>query len=616
MAGSQFKNHLKLYQFLIPAWLVFLSVNFCFRILLLGKYSEILNHDTWLVLFYGMRMDTIVFCAFALFFALFFALNLRLLLRLSISLFLIAAVWFEISAIFFFEQFSSRPNYLFIEHSKNAVEIFLTIWGLYPVSVVLVFVALVFSGLRLFALTARLQIGGTFKQRFVILPLIVLILAAGMRSSFDDSTPNQSFYTFSHDNSKNEIANNTIFSILYAWHWSENEYFGNYGSLTDAEAVQRLNSLNGFKADAQLLRMQTALSAGKKNVILIMLESFGHEHVGYLGGTPTTPNLDRLAAQGLAFTNMYATGNRTSWGVSTVLTATYPVPGQAYVKALKSQQNFYTIARSFKQHGYHNMFLYSGDADFDNMKAFMLSNGFDQVQGKEAFDLLQHKYTWGYADEDLYQKAEELIKAQTAPFFLSLLTLSSHEPFDYPEGKVELYAEAPVQGFANSIKYADFALGKFIASLKKQGLMKNTVIGLIADHANSAYGTQDVPVDRYRIAAVILDEDLKPAQTYRHVASQVDFGPTLLDLAGLDVTLPGVGASVLQHQRDSALLLYHYNYAYLTSEDLVIYKDGQAAKSYSPDYKPKPADAEVVSDGLANILVPHWLYESGLYRLP
>ncbi|MDX8384055.1 MAG: LTA synthase family protein, partial [Ghiorsea sp.] len=337
---------------------------------------------------------------------------------------------------------------------------------------------------------------------------------------------------------------------------------------------------------ARLNHWQPSVFQGKKNVILVILESFGHEHIGYLGGTPTTPKLDQLAASGLAFHNMYATGNRTSWGVSSVLTGLYPLPNREYVKALKSQHHFYTIAQSFKQHGYTNTFLYSGDADFDNMRAFMLSNGYDNVLGKESFDASLEKYTWGYADEDLYDKAVQLIEQQVKqqkPYFLNLLSLSSHEPFDYPAGKTPLYANAPIKGFANSIKYADFALGKFYDTFQAKGLFKNTVVAFIADHGNNAYGTQDVPIDRYKIAAVIMDESLKH-QRYDKLSSQIDFGPTLLDIAGLDVQLPSVGASIFQHPRDSALLLYHQNYAYLLADRVIIYKNNHPAQAYSYDH--------------------------------
>jgi len=157
----------------------------------------------------------------------------------------------------------------------------------------------------------------------------------------------------------------------------------------------------------------------------------------------------------------------------------------------------------------------------------------------------------GYCDEDLYDKALELIeKNRKKPFFLTLLTLSSHEPFDYPDGKITPYTLKKTEGFENAIKYADFALGKFVQALKEKGVLKDTVVALIADHNEHARGKFDVPIDSYKIAALILSNDYaNKGQKYAKIASQIDFAPTMIDIAGVSATIPTMGISVLSYQR-------------------------------------------------------------------
>jgi arylsulfatase A-like enzyme len=78
------------------------------------------------------------------------------------------------------------------------------------------------------------------------------------------------------------------------------------------------------------------------------LESFGHNHTGYLGGTPTIPNIDKLIKESLYFINMYAVGTRTSWGISSVISSLYPLLTREYIKAQKLEHDFYTIAKTLK----------------------------------------------------------------------------------------------------------------------------------------------------------------------------------------------------------------------------------------------------------------------------
>ncbi len=450
--------------------------------------------------------------------------------------------------------------------------------------------------------------------KLIALPFILIILALGARSSLDSSTPNKSFYTFNNSNIHSEIANNTMFSILYSVYLMKKEKFYKYGDIKYEDAIENVKLLNGFESKSKdFSRFQKSTFRKKKNVVLIILESFGYEYSGYLGGTDTTPNLDKLTKESLYFTNLYATGTRTAWGVSSTLTGLYPLPSRAYVKANKSLSDFYTLASTMKENSYETTFLYSGDADFDNMRGFLLANGFNNVYGKEDFDSDLTKYTWGYCDEDLYDKALGLIEnSKDKPLFLTLLTMSSHEPFDYPKGKVEPFKDAKLEGFANSIKYGDYAIGKFIKNLKDRNLLKDTVIAFVADHNPKAYGTFDVPIDKYKIVA---DEFKDGGQEYSKIASQIDFAPTILDIAGIDAIIPTMGSSVLQNERNSAILLARKkNFAYLTENGLVIYKPKKNTKMYDYSLNEIAKDEKIIKDGLSYIYSSKYLYDKGLYK--
>ena len=146
--------------------------------------------------------------------------------------------------------------------------------------------------------------------------------------------------------------------------------------------------------------------------------------------------------------------------------------------------------------------------------------------------------------------------------------------------------------------------------LKQEGLLENTVVAFIADHNNDAYGAFDVPIDRYKIPAIIVSTDFKEPKKYDKIASQIDFAPTLLDVAGIDALLPTMGSSVLQVERDSALLLAKKrNFAYLLNDRFVLYKKNRPAGIYTHDLKPTETKKHEVKDGLSYIYASHYLYQ-------
>lgn len=397
----------------------------------------------------------------------------------------------------------------------------------------------------------------------------------------------------------------------------EKEKFYDYGDISEKDALVNVKKLNHIVNNKNnLTHFQKSDFRQKKNIILIVLESFGHESIGYLGGTPTTPTLDALTKESLYFTNLYAVGYRTSWGISSVTTSLYPIPSREYVKASKSQKDFYTIARTLKKHNYDTAYLYGGDANFDNMRGFLQSHGYDHVYGKEDFSLEKKKYTWGYCDEDLYDKAFTMLQAKKdKPYFLTIMSLSSHEPFDYPKNKVPPYKKAPLKSFANSVKYADYAIGKFIQKLKDNNMMKDSVIAFVADHCSHASSSNGVPIDKYKIAAMIVSDEFKGGKKYDKIASQIDIGPTLLDVAGVSDTLPTMGSSVLKNQRDSAILLAHKkNFAYLTPNKYIIFKDKKKYQTYNYSNKKILNDKKIIYDGLSYIYASKYLYQHRLYK--
>src|SRR5690606_13021181 len=142
--------------------------------------------------------------------------------------------------------------------------------------------------------------------------------------------------------------------------------------------------------------------------------------------------------------------------------------------------------------------------------------------------------SWGASDEDVFRAADQHLAQMHAagkPFFSLIFSSSNHAPFEFPDGRISLH-EPPKNTVNNAVKYADYALGQFIAQAKLSAYWQDTVFLIVADHDNRVYGDNLVPVEKFHIPALILGPDLE-AKTITPVASQIDLAPTLLSLLGI-----------------------------------------------------------------------------------
>src|SRR5205085_3479031 len=170
--------------------------------------------------------------------------------------------------------------------------------------------------------------------------------------------------------------------------------------------------------------------------------------------------MDKLAtSEGLLFTNLYASGNRTVRGFEGVLSSFPPLPGDSIVKRDLSD-NVETVARVLKRDGYGTVFLYGGRGLFDGMRSYAVRNGYDRFIEEKHFARPTFKTIWGVCDEDLFTRAveefRELAKGPQ-PFFATVLSVSNHKPYTYPKGKIP--EDPSEQRRENAVKYSDYALG-------------------------------------------------------------------------------------------------------------------------------------------------------------
>lgn len=559
----------------------------------------------------------------------------RTILRIWLTVGSAFILFMEVATPNFIETFDLRPNRLFIEYLVHPKEVFTMLINGHLVSVVCGILALIASSIIYWKLsgwaTQNLRFPN-WKMRPLFALLIAAIVFLGGRSSFAHRGINPAMVAFSSDPLVNSLVLNSGYSVLYAVQQlkDEDKSSEQYGKMSVEEMLSIVKQSRNraesdyISDDIPTLTENKASYQGKaKNIVIILEESLGAQFVGSLGGKDLTPNLDKLSKEGWYFTNLYATGTRSVRGIEAVTTGFTPTPARAVVKLTKSQNNFFSIAELLKRQGYHTSFIYGGEKHFDNMASFFYGNGFQQIIDEKDYKNPKFTATWGVSDEDLFDKANETfneLHQQGKPFFSLVFSSSNHDPFEFPDGKIELY-EQPKQTRNNAAKYADYAIGHFFELAKKSDYWKDTVFLVIADHDSRAVGEHLVPIQHFHIPALLLADHIEPRADNRLV-SQMDMPTTLLSVAGVSGQYPMIGYDLTQNiDPNRAFMQYDATQAMMRGNDVVVMRPNLPIEGFEYDQSthkltPKTLPEEFKKEALAHALLGSYLYKNQLYKLP
>lgn len=591
----------------------------------------------------GLRMDSVLLCyLLALPLLLDFLLPGRLwrqrLVLCLLTLLLFFLFYLEVATPGFMDEFDVRPDRIFYEYLSHLREVLGTLLKERPVmtlgGTLFVFV-LTWAALRGARVLRENFADWSWIRRLLLFPLMLALLFLGARGTLGHRPVNLSTAAFSNNHVANELALNSSYTLIQAIYNTRKEVdvVKLYGDMPWAEALQRVRRYMNVPAedftheDSPTLHRQVAHSkpvsqpGRPPNIVIYGQESMGAGFVGSLGGLPLTPNLDRLSAGGLWFTQMFATGTRTVRGMEALITGFAPTPAPSVLKLPKAQRDFFTLASLLKRHGYATEFIYGGVSNFDNMGKFFLGNGFDRVIEQRDFGQdVAMMGTWGASDEDLVAKANETFKAHgDQPFFAFMMSTSNHSPFEYPAGRFEPY-EQPPNTRKNAVKYSDYAIGKLFELAQKEPYYANTIFLVVADHDAHVFGQALVPVEHFHIPALIIGPGV-PKAHYDRLSSQLDLLPTLLGFTGLEVELPAIGRDLMSLPPDQpgrAMMQYGNANGFRVGDKLAVLQPHQAAQTFywrDGALTPAPQDAELEKDALAHLVWAAKTYKEGLYRL-
>ena len=474
-------------------------------------------------------------------------------------------IYFSLLAeIPFWDEFGVRFNFIAVDYLIYTYEVISNINESYPLPLI-IFVLVALIILTFVFLQKRKIFRNTFSdkrpisQRFALFSVLIpaLILSLILKNKQAD---------FSNNLVLNELGKNGTFSFFTAFKSNELDYETFYPKIDNKEAYSVLKKNLLQENQAYLSNKWDDISRTTKsdneqcpNVILIAIESFSGDFLKAFGNKDNlTPNYDKLANEGIFFTNLYATGTGTVRGMEALTLSVPPTPGNSIVRR-PDNQNLFSVATIFKEKNYQPYFIYGGDGYFDNMNNFFGGQGFDIVDRNRGNPLsddiktqrfnipdneVSFENAWGICDEDLYKQSIKYADKSSKlnkPFFQFVMTTSNHKPYTFPAGKIDL-----PQGDRNgAVKYTDYALGKFLADAKTKSWFKNTVFVIVADHCASSAGKWEINIDKHHIPAIIYNLPQK-AEKINRLTSQIDLMPTLFGYLGWNYTTSLYGKDINQ----------------------------------------------------------------------
>lgn len=443
-------------------------------------------------------------------------------------------------------RLDATPLFYFFSSPKDAVasvSLWMVMGGIIAMAVYAAILYAVFYGVllrkkRLLGMKlpyCRLRVSG-------VLFLMTGILFIPIRGGFTVSTMNVGKVYYSPNQRLNHAAINPAFSLMESL--SKQKDFGSqYRFMEDAEAGCLFKGLTDpavFGAEATTAdslqpsadSLHDLFTTRRPDILFVILESFSSRLMATLGGElDVAVNLDSLSKEGILFTNFYANSFRTDRGLVAILSGYPAQPTTSIMKYPRKTQSIPAIAGSLRKAGYGTEYYYGGDADFTNMRSYLVSSGFETIVSDRDFPVSERLSKWGAHDHLVFNRLLEDLKAEAseetsakrpAPHFRVLQTSSSHEPFEVPYRRLE-------NDRLNAFAYTDSCLGDFVRQYRELPQWKNTVIVLVPDHLG-AYpeNLNNLTVERYQIPLLMIGGAVREPKRIDVYGSQQDIAATLL----------------------------------------------------------------------------------------
>ena len=309
----------------------------------------------------------------------------------------------------------------------------------------------------------------------------------------------------------------------------------------------------------------------KKNVVILIVESFGREYIGALnhdldGGTYKgyTPFADSLIAQSTTFRYSFCNGRKSIDGMPSILSS-IPMFVEPFILTPASMNEYSGLAGILGAEGYQTAFFHGAQNGSMGFQAFAQKTGFQHYYGRTEYEAAKGTNdfdgTWAIWDEPFLQYYVEEMSRMQEPFMTAVFTASSHHPFVVPEKYQRQFPEEHLE-IQKCIRYTDMAIGKFFETSHRQPWFQNTIFVLTSDHTNmSDHPEYQTDLGGF-CSPIIIYEPGREAEMQDKIAQQIDILPTVLGLLNYPKPYFGFGIDVLNTPKEDTWAVNYLNGIY------------------------------------------------------
>ena len=329
----------------------------------------------------------------------------------------------------------------------------------------------------------------------------------------------------------------------------------------------------------------------KKNVVVLIVESFGREYIGALNKTLEngryhgyTPCVDSLIAKSITFSHSYCNGRKSIDGMPSILSS-IPMFVEPFFLTPASMNHVDGIASLLAGEGYQTAFFHGAQRGSMGFQAFARSTGFQDYYGREDYDADKRfggdddfDGMWAIWDEPFLQYYATKMSEMKEPFMTAVFTASSHHPFAIPEKYKQRFPEESLE-IHKCIRYTDMAIGKFFETVSREPWFKNTIFVLTSDHTNmSDHAEYQTDLGGFCSPIIIYEPGREP-EVLDKIAQQIDILPTVMGMLHYPKPFFGFGIDLLNTPAEDTWAVNYMGGIYqYVKHDHVLQFDGQSTR--------------------------------------
>lgn len=367
----------------------------------------------------------------------------------------------------------------------------------------------------------------------IILLLLTGLLFLPIRGGITVSTMNTGQAYYSQNAYLNHSAVNPLFSLLESITHQE-DFASQYRFMKDKEADKIFATMTSTSDENTYpLLNEATFKKGTPDILIVIMESFASDIMPSMGSyKDVAVCLDSIAQQSILFTRFYANSFRTDRGMVSILSGYPAQPTTSIMRYPRKTSQLPSIARNLaKYKNYKTTYYYGGDADFCNMRSYLVSQGYQHIISDANFPIEDKLSKWGVPDHIVAARMMEDIKAQQnekRPMLRILQTSSSHEPFEVPYHRLK-------DKRLNAFAYTDSVMGAIVREYRKLPRWKNTLIVFVPDHVGGyKENLNDHDRSRYQIPLILAGGAISRPMKVGIIGSQHDIAATLLGQLGVE----------------------------------------------------------------------------------